>query len=165
MQDLELNYVGAESERFVAAGVLNFAHHGIGKTIAMQCLLDFQDNFSPYKWGNNGPGVITRVLQSICETKNISLMYNSPKRCLGFKVYNNESFYAISFEDWFNFFDPKLVQSTLNRLNNSYIAHFWNNLSKGEIISIKNVKTAYGELAKKHCPLVYQTIENYLHYL
>lgn len=164
MEHLQSNYVGAESERNLAAGVLNFAHDGIGNAIALQCLLNFQDNFETHDWGNNGPGVVTRVLKSLCKTEIIGPMYKSKDQCFGFRVYGRKPFYSISFDEWMDFFDPNSVERTLQRLNGSYVAHFWNNVSKKETISLRNTRTAYGELAKTHCPLVYEATDKYLHY-
>lgn len=36
--DVESNYAGAESDKFVAAGVLNFDHVGVGHSVAEMCL-------------------------------------------------------------------------------------------------------------------------------
>lgn len=39
------------------------------------CIEDLRKNFRGDNWGNNGPGVITRVLQKLCGTKNVILFF------------------------------------------------------------------------------------------
>ncbi|KAF5306244.1 hypothetical protein FQA39_LY08942 [Lamprigera yunnana] len=62
LHELPPNYAGSESERNVAAGVLNFSPEGIGHKYAAMCLEDLQKNFRGKDWGYNGPGVITRTV-------------------------------------------------------------------------------------------------------
>ncbi|XP_055916527.1 lactosylceramide 4-alpha-galactosyltransferase [Eupeodes corollae] len=69
LENIPSNYAGAESDTFIAAGVMNFDATGFGHEIAELCLRDFQLQFNGNDWGNNGPGVITRVLNKVCKTK------------------------------------------------------------------------------------------------
>lgn len=62
LQSLHTNYAGAESEEFVAAGVLSFSPTGRGHEHAENCLNDLRNHFNGHDWGNNGPGVITRLV-------------------------------------------------------------------------------------------------------
>lgn len=66
------NFAGAEDWDDVAAGVLGFSSNILGRRIADACLRDLKKNFRGNDWGNNGPGVITRILQKICSTKYVS---------------------------------------------------------------------------------------------
>ncbi|XP_064535250.1 lactosylceramide 4-alpha-galactosyltransferase-like isoform X2 [Drosophila montana] len=130
MEDMPLNYAGAESDTHVASGVMSMAPHGFGHEFAESCLRDFQKHFDGGAWANNGPGVITRVVQKVCRTKNITLMMEDENRCLGFKVFDRNAFYAVPWEDWRHFFDPNLVKQTLARTKDSYLVHMWNDVSK-----------------------------------
>uniref|UniRef100_A0A1A9VX88 Gb3_synth domain-containing protein n=1 Tax=Glossina austeni TaxID=7395 RepID=A0A1A9VX88_GLOAU len=65
IEDMPPNFVGAESTLSLGAAVMNFAPDGFGHEIAESCLLDFERNFK----GNNGPGVITRVMRKVCDTE------------------------------------------------------------------------------------------------
>lgn len=159
MEDVPPNYTGAESFTHLAAGVMNFASDGFGHEIAAQCLQDFQRNFDGSNWGNNGPGVITRVMQHICETENIEVMMDT-KRCLGFKVYPIEAFYAIPWKQWYHFFEPHLLEQTMTRTRNSYVAHLWNKHSIKRQIKVGN-KCAYSIMAEMHCPRVYRAAGEY----
>lgn len=66
------NFVSAESNTSVGSLVLNFGFDNIGKMIANTAVNDFVDNYHGNNWGHNGPGVITRALQKICNTNVVS---------------------------------------------------------------------------------------------
>lgn len=66
------NFASAESNSSVASLVLNFDIDVIGKTVANLTVNDFAHNFCGTKWGYNGPGLITRVLQKVCNTDQVS---------------------------------------------------------------------------------------------
>lgn len=154
MEDVPPNYTGAESNTHLAAGVMNFAHQGFGHEISEECLLDLQRKFDGTNWGNNGPGVITRVMKRICQTGNIELMQDT-KRCLGFRVFPIEAFYAIPWLEWDHFFEPHLLEQTMTRLKNSFVAHVWNKHSVKRQIKTDS-QCAYSVLAQTHCPRVYK---------
>ncbi|XP_041449801.1 lactosylceramide 4-alpha-galactosyltransferase-like [Drosophila obscura] len=158
MEDLPPNYTGAESDSTLGAGVMRLAATGFGHEIAKSCLLDFQQNFDGKEWGTNGPGVITRVAQQICGTKNISVMLENRKRCLGFMVFGCSAFYAI--ENWPGFFDPKRLEKTMARTKDSYVVHVWNSQSHKEPIKVGS-DTAYAKYAEKNCPRAYEAAGEY----
>lgn len=158
LEDLPPNYTGAESNTHLAAGVMNFDGKAFGHEIAELCIADFQRNFNGRDWGNNGPGVITRVIQRICQTNDIQLMQDTKSnRCLGFKVFPIDAFYGVRWTEWEHFFEANLLEQTLTRLKNSYVAHVWNNHSKKRQIE-KGTKCAYSVLAEKNCPKVYSAV-------
>jgi len=119
---------------------------------------DFKTNFDGSDWGNNGPGVITRVLKTTCDT-NLPLLMTR-ERCHGFKVFPIKSFYAIGWQNWNYFFNEAYLNKTLKMLNDSIIIHVWNKHSSK--ISIKvGSNVAYGLLAEKYCPKVYSSCGEY----
>lgn len=154
MEEVPPNYTGAESNTHLAAGIMNFDSEGFGHEIAYQCLQNFQQTFDGGNWGNNGPGVITRVMQNVCGTHNIEQMMDT-KRCMGFKVYPIDAFYAIPWRQWMHFFEPELLESTMKRIQNSFVAHIWNKHSIKQPIKVGS-KCAYCLLAETHCPRVYK---------
>ncbi|XP_013100115.1 lactosylceramide 4-alpha-galactosyltransferase [Stomoxys calcitrans] len=160
MEDVPPNYTGAESDSHLAAGVMNFAHDGFGHEIAEECLLDLQRNFDGSNWGNNGPGVITRVIKRVCQTTNIRVMQDT-KRCMGFKVFPIEAFYAIPWMEWSHFFEAEMLDKTMARMKNSFVAHVWNKHSIKRQIQTDAKPCAYSVLAKKHCPRVYKAAGEY----
>ena len=67
-----VNFAGAEDWDDVAAGVMGFGMDDLGRRVAEACLRDLKRNFRGNVWGNNGPGVITRILQKLCATQYVS---------------------------------------------------------------------------------------------
>lgn len=160
MEDVPPNFTGAESNAYLAAGVMSLSHAGFGHEMAESCLRDFQQNFDGGDWGNNGPGVITRVVQRICGTHDIALMIENRKRCMGFKVFDRNAFYAVPWKHWRHFFEPQLLEQTLVHTKDSYVVHVWNNLSKQQAIKVGS-STAYGKYAEQHCPKAYAAAGEY----
>lgn len=119
---------------------------------------DFERNFKGQEWGSNGPGVITRVLQNLCHTKNTKLM--TRENCGGFLAYPPSSFYAIPWRNWRWFFDPKYTQKTLDMTKDAPVLHVWNKHSINEKIRVGS-KVAYGIVAEKNCPTVYGSCGKY----
>lgn len=163
METLPANYVAAESVRSLAAGVLHFAPSGIGRTVAENCLTDLEKNFKAKAWGNNGPGVITRVLKKLCNANTVMEMVNATERCDGFHVYSKSRFYAIPYKKWKNFFITDQLNDTMNAVKSSYLIHLWNRFSYQTPIKV-GTKCAYALIAEKHCPLVYKTVGEYYEY-
>ncbi|KAL7741841.1 hypothetical protein ACLKA6_012060 [Drosophila palustris] len=160
IEDVPPNFTGAESNTHLAAGVMSLAPTGFGHEIADLCLRDFMHNFDGSDWGNNGPGVITRVAQSICGTKDITLMLEDRKRCLGFKVFDRNAFYAVPWKHWRHFFEPQLLEQTLAHTKDSILVHVWNKHSKQQAIKVGS-STAYGKYAEQHCPRSYAAAGEY----
>ncbi|KAH8285816.1 hypothetical protein KR018_009490 [Drosophila ironensis] len=160
MEEVPPNYTGAESNTHLAAGVMSLAPSGFGHEIAESCLRDFEHNFNGRDWGNNGPGVITRVAQHICGTKDIALMQQDRKRCLGFRVFGRGAFYAIPWKQWQDFFEPDKMQETMERTRDSYVVHVWNKHSSK--LPIKHgSSSAYAKYAEQNCPRAYKAAGEY----
>ncbi|XP_052892304.1 lactosylceramide 4-alpha-galactosyltransferase-like [Anopheles moucheti] len=153
-EKLEPNYAGAESVRWVAAGVMNFHPKGHGHELADMCVRDLLANFNGKDWGNNGPGVVTRVLQKYCHTR--STVHMTRERCRHFTVYPINAFYAIGYEDYKQFFEAQYLEQALVTLNQSIVVHVWNKFSKTHPVQVGS-RVAYGVLAEKHCPKVYRS--------
>lgn len=119
------------------------------------------NGYKPHEWATNGPGTLTRVLRKICRINDIYSM--KPEYCWGFKVFGPETFYAIYYPIWRHFFEtnPTVVNSTLDKIKNSISIHVWNKLSKNEIIDKNKPKTAYGIVAEKNCPKVFESTGRY----
>lgn len=66
------NFASIESSLAVASLVLNFDTDVCGKTVANIAVHDFAENYRGDDWGYNGPGVITRALQKMCNTDTVS---------------------------------------------------------------------------------------------
>ena len=65
------NFVGAQDIYDIASGVMGFSSSGFGHEVITKCLIDLVDNFRGDLWGNNGPGLITRVLRNVCNVRSV----------------------------------------------------------------------------------------------
>jgi hypothetical protein len=72
--EIGTNYAGAESKLQLASGALNFDMDTDGRRAIDLMVKDIKKNFNEKRWRNNGPRVVQRVLQSICKTKNVSII-------------------------------------------------------------------------------------------
>jgi hypothetical protein len=68
-----MTYAGAQYDGYIASGALNFGMDTAGRVAAHLCLRDIQRNFRGDSWDQNGPAVITRVLENLCGTKRVSV--------------------------------------------------------------------------------------------
>lgn len=80
-----------------------------------------------------------------------------PEFCWGFKVFPKDTFYAIHWQNWNEFFDPNpaVVDAALKKTKNSIAVHVWNKLSAKQPILKSGAKTVYGILAENNCPNVF----------
>lgn len=113
---------------------------------------EFRDSFDGDDWGNNGPGVITRVLKKICHVDKPPQM--TQENCLGFKVYPPSAFYAVPWPKWKLFFDTDALNRTLDTTKDSIAIHVWNKHSIKQQFKV-GTRAAYGVIASKNCPSVY----------
>lgn len=158
LTDLSKNFAGAESKKNVAAGVLRFTSKDKGHDYLNMCLDDLKNNFDGNNWGNNGPGVITRLTKNLCKSNNINDIIN--KDCDSFKIYPKEIFYPIEWQNWSFYFDVNRINHVMKLCENSYTIHVWNQLSNKYKIPV-NVDVPYTIFAKKFCPKVFSTCEKY----
>ena len=98
--------------------------------------------------------MITRVLQKVCDTEYVSDMIHDVQ-CETFQVLPVESCYAINWRFYKYFFEEEFLNETMERLNESIIAHVWNKISSKITLSLDS-NVAYIKLAKKFCPKVVQ---------
>lgn len=118
----------------------------------------FKDHYNPNHWSANGPILITKILQKICNTTETAKMTRD--KCDGFHVYDSNNFYAISyaiFPDAFNT-DPEKVKSIFKIIQNSTLVHLSNALSADYIVNVDS-PVGYGILAEMYCPKVYHSLE------
>ncbi|GBP30827.1 Lactosylceramide 4-alpha-galactosyltransferase [Eumeta japonica] len=66
LDPLARNWGAKESAHAVAAGALSFSRDAIGRRVANETLNELANTFRGDVWGQNGPGVISRVIQKLC---------------------------------------------------------------------------------------------------
>lgn len=158
LENLSPNYAGIESIRNVAAGVLSLDYTGVGHDHAKNCVFDLMDNFDRHSWGENGPGVITRLLRKLCNVQLGKDMVQ--KACGNFTVYPPYMFYPIPWGDWKMYFEPNKSSEVSKLTKDSYVLHVWNKHSEQELIS-KNSQAPYTEYAREYCPKIFKECDNY----
>lgn len=82
--------------------------------------------------------------------------------CEGFKVYPRRAFYIVRWDYRYWFFDTDFVEDALELSKDSISVHVWNSLRSNEKVEVTGEDdVAYGLIAGKHCPLVYNSVEKY----
>lgn len=118
---------------------------------------DLIKNFDGSQWGQNGPEVLTRVLKNLC-----GFSYGKfTKYCDSFTLLPSEKCYAIKYQNWKDFFEVGSVSKVMKMTEDSYYVHLWNKFSHNKIVKI-DADTALNRLSKRHCPGVYNTLEDHL---
>ncbi|CAD0199574.1 unnamed protein product [Chrysodeixis includens] len=146
LEGLEKNWAARESGKVVAAGALAFSRDELGRKVADAAIRDFKSHYRGDTWSNNGPGVITRVLKTICNTDNVTQM--APNTCNGFGIYGPKLFYPVSWYNAAKYFRPDKLNIT-----EPYAYHVWNKLTENFEIKEDYV---YAKIAKKYCPTIYE---------
>lgn len=159
LETLPANFAGSESETNVAAGVLGFSSTGVGHRHAKSCVDDLEKNFKGNDWGNNGPGVITRLLRRVCGVEKARDMLR--KDCEGFKVYPPDHFYPVAWWNWTKYFKEEYLEEVLRRTEKSYAVHVWNKHSADTKVPTKDGRVPYVYFAKRNCPRVFQACGEY----
>ncbi|XP_034098262.2 lactosylceramide 4-alpha-galactosyltransferase-like [Drosophila albomicans] len=147
------NFMGAEIKISIGNSVLGLAPDGFGHMLAELFLNDFQRNYLGNVWAHNGPRLMERIMSRLCGTSDVAAMQKNSNLCHGVKVFNVSSFYEINWVERSHFFDEKYANETMKRLEASFGMHTWNHMKTKWPLSV-NARSAYIQLAKKHCPKV-----------
>lgn len=117
------------------------------------CIEDIAENFGIWMWRTNGPGVMTRTAEKLCENINTKSMRKSGMNCSSnFRILPVTSCYSIHYSDAYKFFSETDGEWVFKKLSDSVIAHVWNALSYKWKLR-KDSKAAYVQLAKEFCPM------------
>ncbi|XP_055296581.1 lactosylceramide 4-alpha-galactosyltransferase-like [Sitodiplosis mosellana] len=165
LDELPANFLAKEAHHGYTINSVNGAVLGfqdsVGHEILQFCFEDMMENFNPTVWNQNGPALLTRVLESkVCHT---SLAEMTPEKCRGFEVFPPEEFYAVNWDNWQYFINPQFTNTVLQKTARSSVIHLWNHTWRNKAIK-KSVseKTAYEALAEKNCPKVYEVSGDHL---
>ncbi|KAH8294639.1 hypothetical protein KR018_000710 [Drosophila ironensis] len=161
LEKMPPNFTGAETNKSLACGVMKMDNNGVGHRIAASCLQDLQTNYNANDWGSNGPGVITRIAKKHCNTTSIQSMIHKPSRCKGFKVFDQQAFYAVPWRQWKDFFESKKLNKTMKATAKSYVIHIWNKFSKYQKLKTRE-NNAYVRYAKINCPRTFAATGEYM---
>lgn len=149
---LPSNFACEDVANIVNGAILKLDNTKQGKWLAEKYMNDLIRNFNGSDWGSNGPLLLTRVLQQLCETNETSKMI-AKEDCEGFHVLPKKYCYPITGLSWEKLFNEDFSQKSMETSKDSIVVHFWNNLSKHYELRV-NSSCAYIQLAKLHCPKV-----------
>uniref|UniRef100_A0A0K8SYV7 Alpha 1,4-glycosyltransferase domain-containing protein n=3 Tax=Lygus hesperus TaxID=30085 RepID=A0A0K8SYV7_LYGHE len=155
LDDLGVNYIGAQQEDQLGTGVFNFkAHHPYLKEI----LEETNRAYDPNAWAAAGPVLATSVLRKVCnltQSTNLEIIGHIPY--CGITVWGYKVFYPIRYWDWALYWHGNwpLVEPMLNE---TYVVHVWNHMksvsSSDNVIKVGS-EQPYAKLAEQNCIPVY----------
>lgn len=147
-----LNFAAAETPIDVNGAVISFDDGNIGNSIASMAMQDMMDNYNGWLWGKQGPKLITRVLNKICDTEFVNEM--TREQCNGFAVFPKNEIYSIHYSERDMFFNQALLKEGRQKLNDSVATHLWNALTKRVKVK-KDENVLLNEIGQKNCPKIF----------
>lgn len=119
---------------------------------------DFISKYDGYRWGQNGPQLITRVAKKLCK---LNSTMSDPIDCSGLTILRKQKCYEMHYSQWAFFFSEKLSNDVLKRTKDSYFVHIWNRMIKNSTLRTTS-SAAYIKIAEKHCPKTLKTAGEFL---
>lgn len=117
------------------------------------------NNFDGTRLSINGPGVLTRILNFVCDTQKTTEM--TRERCIHFEVAPRHVFYAVNSSNWKRLFDPKHATEVARITKDSISIHFWNTLSSNHRVLMAPISSTIELMAREFCPNVYLTYDGH----
>ncbi|KAJ2941531.1 hypothetical protein O0L34_g14583 [Tuta absoluta] len=149
LDSLGSNFAIPESRTAVAVGALGLGEDDLGRSFAYALVEELSLTFDGEVFSTNGPGVITRVLQSWCDTKEVPHM--SKDICQGISIYRPPYAYPIPWEHAREYFDAGKLSPRQTKF--AYMYHVWGKVSSQLDI---HPHSPFHQLAKTYCPVVYK---------
>ena len=159
LDSISSNFACEDSIDIVNGAVLNLDNLEVGRKVSRMFIDELIKTYNGSHWGNNGPNLITRVLQRVCGTTSVEKMI-AMKECEGFHVMKYQMCYPVHGLQFARFFNESESEKVMKLVENSVVVHFWNNLSKKTILGVDE-DVAYIQLAKEFCPKVMATCQEY----
>ncbi|KAM7057008.1 lactosylceramide 4-alpha-galactosyltransferase-like [Acridotheres tristis] len=113
------------------------------------CMQDFVENYNPWIWGHQCPGLLTRVFKKWCNIKTIETM-----SCQGVSALAPEVVYPIPWHHWKKLFEAVSASEFHQLLKKTYAVHIWNKLSHGTKLVIHS-QALLAQLYSQFCPATY----------
>ncbi|KAI5645582.1 alpha 1,4-glycosyltransferase conserved region domain-containing protein [Phthorimaea operculella] len=143
-------YALVDEKSLVTVGsALSLADDELGRSFAYALVEELSATFDGEQFSNNGPGVITRVLQSWCGTKEVPHM--SKDICQGISIYRPAYAYPINWENAEKYFEGGKLSARQTKF--AYMYHVWGKVSSHLDI---HEDSPFHQLAKTYCPTVYK---------
>ncbi|CAH1408177.1 unnamed protein product [Nezara viridula] len=154
LDDLGHNYIGAQEDKVLASGIMNINPTDVGHQFIEEALSALKFSFNGSVWAANGPQLITRQLRKFCKLDPKETFDKMGKLDCGLTVHPPNTFYPIPYWEWEEFFDETAWPRIKDQLNNTYILHFWNKLTKDSVIYVGS-QQPYGIIAANYCSPIY----------
>ncbi|XP_029472327.1 alpha-1,4-N-acetylglucosaminyltransferase-like [Rhinatrema bivittatum] len=144
------NFLAAQSSKYFSSGSFGFQHHN---QFVWNCMEDFVRNFNGKIWGQQGPGLFTRMIAKFCELPEFPKMED--KICNNISFLHPHRFYPIPYPAWKKYYQ---VWKNPPIFNESYALHLWNYMnSEGKSVE-SGSNTLVENLYKVHCPSTYEIL-------
>ncbi|XP_064410336.1 alpha-1,4-N-acetylglucosaminyltransferase-like [Latimeria chalumnae] len=145
------NFAAKQQQDSVNNAVLSFDEH---HKFLNECLNVFVSHYIADRWGQQGPLLITRVLQKLC---NLPLNNTKNDKCQEISVLNVKSFYPIHYSQWHRYYE---VWNADEVIRESFGVHLWKYMdNKGEKVIIGS-NTVVEKLFKDRCPDIYKLLSS-----
>ncbi|XP_037681078.1 alpha-1,4-N-acetylglucosaminyltransferase [Choloepus didactylus] len=146
----EKNFLAAQASKHSSNGVFGFLPH---HPFLWACMENFVEHYNSAIWGNQGPGLMTRVLKVWCKLRDFQEV--SDLRCQNLSFLHPQRFYPISYPEWRRYYK---VWDTEPSFNNSYALHLWNYMNRERKAVVRGSNTLVENLYRKHCPRTYSDL-------
>ncbi|XP_043935565.1 lactosylceramide 4-alpha-galactosyltransferase-like [Protopterus annectens] len=144
----EGNFLGFQSSGTLNGAVLSFSTRS---SLLYACMTDFVQNYQGSVWGHQGPGLLTRVFQRLC---NVSMMDSeTDHKCTSQNItfMKRSAFYHIPYPEWKRFYSTSDNPSVFQDF---YAVHVWNQMNQwnGKKTIKAQDETLLEKLFKEYCP-------------
>ncbi|XP_068919960.1 alpha-1,4-N-acetylglucosaminyltransferase [Petaurus breviceps papuanus] len=146
----EDNFLAAQTSKFSSNGVFGFHHH---HPFIWDCMENFIEHYNGNIWGNQGPGLMTRMLKLSCNLTDFQEVKDL--RCPNLSLLHPQRFYPISYPEWKRYYQVWDVEPSFN---DSYALHLWNYMNREKKAVIRGSNTLAENLYRKYCPITYKTL-------
>ncbi|CAJ0964854.1 unnamed protein product [Ranitomeya imitator] len=148
----EDNFLAAETFSTTSSSVFGLSSY---HTLTWEFMENFVQNYRGSKWGHQGPGVFTRVVNKHCGVPKF--IYIDHTKCANVSYFHPERFYPILYPSWKRYFE---VWSKLPTFKNSFALHLWNYMNDEKETMVPRTNTLVEHLYQQYCPSTYDAILN-----
>nr|XP_033813651.1 alpha-1,4-N-acetylglucosaminyltransferase [Geotrypetes seraphini] len=144
------NFLAAQSSKYSSNGIFGFQQHN---KFVWDCMEDFVHNFNGKIWGQQGPGLITRMLAKFCQLSEFHKMEDI--MCNNISFLHPHRFYPIPYLAWKRYYQ---VWENSPNFNDSYGLHLWNYMNSEGKNVVRGRNTLVENIFKVHCPSTYEIL-------
>ncbi|XP_027701114.1 alpha-1,4-N-acetylglucosaminyltransferase [Vombatus ursinus] len=146
----EDNFLAAQTSKFSSNGVFGFHHH---HSFIWDCMENFIEHYNGKIWGNQGPGLMTRMLRLSCNLTDFREVKDL--RCPNLSFLHPQRFYPIAYLKWKRYYEVWDIEPSFN---DSYALHLWNYMNQEKKAVIRGSNTLAENLYRKYCPITYKNL-------